>query len=103
MARIFRQALRMLFAIEACGIIYVLGLAPLAGNRPVAGSPGQTLWSYGIGTAAFAVYAAAFWTTRKPLPGPNAPAMAASLLNVSLAALLLFRITPSHSPTRYVV
>src|SRR5665213_653105 len=87
MAAFLKQLLRMFFAMEACGILYVLfighGLL-----HPQDASLGP--WPYLVGGMAFALYATAFWTTRKPLLRPGAPAIIACLCNLGFASVYLF-------------
>jgi Zn-dependent protease len=90
MARIFKQGLRLLFAIEACGILYVLFIGHHITEAHDASFKGFGPWSYVIGIAVLMVFCAAFWTTRKPLQRPNAPAIAACLLNALVAIFFLY-------------
>jgi len=99
MARVFKQFLRMFFAMEACGMLYVLFVGhSLLHPRDARLAP----WLYLIGVVAFALYATAFWTTRKPLLHPNAPAIVACVLNLGFACVFLFLARPTNQSTLVV-
>jgi len=99
MARVCKQFLRMFFAMEACGMLYVLFVGhSLLHPRDARLAP----WLYLIGVVAFALYAAAFWTTRKPLLHRNAPAIVACVLNLSFACVFLFHAWPANQSTLVV-
>lgn len=99
MGRIFRQILRLLFAMEGCGIVYVVFIAPHLARTHTASLGRFGFWAYVIGVAILALYAVAFWTTRKPLSGPNVPAIAACLLNLAAAIFFLYRTTSANGST----
>ena len=99
MGRIFRQILRLLFAMEGCGIVCVVFLVPHLARTHTASLGRFGFWAYVIGVAILALYAVAFWTTRKPLSGPNVPAIAACLLNLAAAIFFLYRTTSANGST----
>src|SRR6185437_1868607 len=91
--------LRLLFAIEACGIVYVLFIAPHLAKTPNATLSRFGLSVYAIGVFVLVLYVIAFWTTRKPLLRPNVPAMAACLLNAVAAVYFLYDRSSSTGST----
>ncbi|HWB32153.1 MAG TPA: M50 family metallopeptidase [Acidobacteriaceae bacterium] len=97
MARILKQLLRFLFAIEAASTLYILGL--LALHRlpsQAAVIAGASSIPVAIGLATFIIFAAAFWTTRGPLYRRKPFAIAACLLNIVFATL--FALSSDAAP-----
>src|SRR5690348_2670586 len=94
MARILKQALRFLFAIEALSIVYGTIMARhLVGAR----LPAPVL--YVPATVLLALFVLAFWTTRKPLLRRNPAALTACLLNLAVAGYLQLHATHLDAST----
>ena len=96
MARILKQALRLLFAVQALGIVSgtIMARHLVGARRSI---PGVLL--YLPAAVSLALFAAAFWTTRKPLLKRNPAAIAACLVNICGTGYFLLRSTTLDAST----